>query len=118
MLLLLWRAKPFAFSGTPPTVEAGGPYVAEKDVATILDATVVLGTDPSPTFLWTIVSGGTGTFSDDSIEDPTFTPDSNGGYVLRLTVTPSDAETVFDIAILEAGGRGDYIRHWGRRRKH
>jgi hypothetical protein len=117
MLLLLWKNKP-ALTGTSPTVDAGGPYTAEKDVATVLDATIVLGTDPSPTLLWTIVSGGTGTFSDDSIEDPTFTPDNNGGYVLRLTVTPSDAEEVFDIALLNAVSSGDYIRHWGRRRKH
>jgi hypothetical protein len=82
------------------TVEAGGPYSGTVSTAINLNSTVTPGSDPLPTLLWTIDSGGTGTFSDDSIEDPTFTPDVESAYVLRLTATPSDSAAVFDAASL------------------
>lgn len=97
-----------------PTVDAGGPYTGIVGVATQLNATVVPGTDGSPTLLWEIVSGGTGTFSSNSIEDPTFTPDNGGVYVLRLTVTPSDTAPVIDTTTFSVGGAFMLL---GRRRQ-
>ena len=116
MLLFLFNSGANSGAATAPTVEAGGPYSATKDVATALDATVVAGTDPTPTFLWTIVSGGTGTFSDNSIEDPTFTPDQSSGYVLKLTITPSDTGAVFDTCVLVNASAGDAMLMRRRRR--
>lgn len=84
--------------GSEASVEAGGPYSGEVSTAISLDATVTNGSDSNPTLLWEIVSGGTGTFSDSTIADPTFTPDSAGSYVLRLTVTPADAAATSDVA--------------------
>jgi hypothetical protein len=91
--------------------------VGEALVPTALDATVVNGTDPSPTLLWIVDSGGSGTFSDDSIEDPTFTPDTNSSSVLRLTVTPSDLPAVFDIATLTTNATGMFQSGPRRRRR-
>ena len=87
----------------PPTVDAGGPYVGTIAVGTLLAATVTPGTDPAPTNKWTIQSGGTGTFDDDTLEDPTFTPDNNGTYVLLLTVSSTDSADVTDTATFKVG---------------
>jgi hypothetical protein len=87
---------------TLPTVDAGGPYAGLETTAIQLNSTVTPGSDPSPTLLWTIVSGGTGTFSDDAIEDPTFTPDNDGIYTLQLSADPSDAAPVTDTASLDS----------------
>lgn len=86
--------------GTSPTVEAGGPYSGLVSTPIQLNSTVTPGSDPSPTLLWTIDSGGTGTFSSATIADPTFTPDSSGPYVLRLTASTTDTADVFDTANL------------------
>lgn len=102
--------------GTPPTVDAGGPYLGPVGVATALNATVTPGSDGSPTLLWEIVSGGTGSFSSTSVEDPTFTPDNGGGYVLRLTVTPSDVSPVIDTATFAAGSGRIWFNRRRRRR--
>lgn len=88
--------------GTAPTVDAGGPYSGEVDTAISLNATVTPGSDPSLDYLWEIVSGGTGTFSDAAAEDPTFTPDSIGSYTLRLTVSSSDSADVVDTCVLDS----------------
>jgi len=96
----------FESDDIPPTVEAGGPYTGDWNTATALNATVTPGSDPAPVLLWTIESDppfpGSGIFSNDAIEDPTFTPFNVGSYVLRLTVTPSDGPAVFDDANFEA----------------
>ncbi len=113
-MILLFLKPQGGSSAVVPTVDAGGPYVGEALIPTALDATVVNGTDPSPTLLWTVDSGGSGTFSDDSIEDPTFTPDTNSSSVLRLTVTPSDTSAVFDLATMTTSATGAYMR---RRRR-
>ena len=105
-----------ADSAIAPTVDAGGPYDGTIDLPTSLDATVVEGSDSSPTLLWEILSGGTGTFSDDSIEDPTFTPDATALYTLRLTVTPSDSSAVSDSATLQMGGASPFFTRRRRRR--
>ena len=85
-----------------PIVEAGGPYTGTVDTAIQLNATVTPGLDPSPTLLWEIVSGGTGTFSNATIEDPTFTPDGVAGYTLSLTATHTEGSPVVDSASLES----------------
>lgn len=97
-----------------PTVDAGGPYAGDVSVPIALNGTVTPGSDPAPTLLWTIDSGGTGTFSDDTIEDPTFTADVIGAYVLRLTVTPSDGPDVFDTAALTTAALADAVFLGGR----
>ncbi len=108
---------PVESSATAPTVEAGGAYSGAVSTAIQLAATVVNGTDGSPTLLWTIDSGGAGTFSDDSVEDPTFTPDVDDvKYTLRLTVTPSDTAAVFDTAVCNVGLTGQVLIFRRRRR--
>ncbi len=97
-----------------PTVDAGGPYAGDVATPIALNGTVTPGTDPAPTLLWTIDSGGTGTFSDDTIEDPDFTADAIGAYVLRLTVTPSDGPDVFDTAALTTAALADAVFLGGR----
>jgi hypothetical protein len=90
---------------TAPIVDAGGPYNGDSGQATALNATVTPGSDPTPALLWTIDSGGAGTFLPSAIvEDPTFTPTfpTVGPYTLRLTVTPSDGPPVFDTAAFES----------------
>ncbi len=103
-------------ASVPPTVDAGGPYAGPSGSPTPLNATVTPGSDPTPALLWTIDSGGTGTFLPSAtVEDPTFTPTfpTVGPYTLRLTVTPSDTAPVFDTAsfdsqavapVVDAGG--------------
>lgn len=105
-----------AFESDPvaPIVDAGGPYAGDVSVPIALNGTVTPGTDPAPTLLWTIDSGGTGTFSDDTAEDPTFTADGIGAYVLRLTVTPSDGPDVFDTAALTTAALADAVFLNGR----
>ncbi len=93
--------------GTPPTdVEAGGPYSGDVSTPIQLSGSFTPGSDPVPTLLWIIQSGGTGTFSDDSIANPTFTPDDEGAYVLRFLVAPNDTAAVFDDATLNSLGEG------------
>ena len=93
-----------AASVVPPTVDAGGPYNGDVDVATALNGTVTPGSDPTPVLTWTIDSGpGSGVFLPSaSVEDPTFTPDTVGSYVLRLEANPSDGPPVFDTATFES----------------
>jgi hypothetical protein len=84
-----------------PTVDAGGPYSGTESTPIQLDGTVTPGTDPTPVILWTIVSGGTGTFLPSaSTVDATFTPDAVGPYVLRLSADPNDGTAVTDDANL------------------
>lgn len=95
----------FESDAVPPIVDAGGPYNGDSGQATALNATVTPGSDPTPALLWTIDSGGAGTFLPSAIvEDPTFTPTfpTVGPYTLRLTVTPSDGPAVFDTAAFES----------------
>jgi hypothetical protein len=69
-------------------VSAGGPYSGLQAMPISLDGTITAGSSTLASSLWTIVSGGTGTFASASSIDTTFTPDSSGTYVLRLTGTP------------------------------
>jgi hypothetical protein len=88
-------------SGGGDYVSAGGPYQVVEGETIQLDGTASFLDDPAPTYLWEIVSGGTGTFSPSAtVEDPTFTPDSDGAYVLRLTATGVPAGPLSDDADL------------------
>lgn len=102
-----------ALGGTPiipPTVNAGGPYLGPVSTPIALDGTVVQGDYPIASTLWTIVSGGTGTFGNAALVDTTFTPNSGGAYVLRLTATPTVGIPVNDTADLTStGGETFYI---------
>jgi len=91
---------------TAPTVEAGGAYYGKPGFSIQLDATVINGSDGSPTYAWTIVSGGTGSFADNTVLDAVFTPDSAAEYVLRLTVSTSDTSDVTDDATVFASAGG------------
>ena len=72
----------------PNFVDAGGAYSGIEGDPIQLNGLVRFEDDPAPTILWEIVSGGTGTFLPSAaVEDPTFTPDQSGPYVLRLTGT-------------------------------
>lgn len=56
------------------------------------------------TGLWTIESGGAGTFSPDTATpDATFTPDSSGTYVLRWTITDAPNPESFAELVVTAG---------------
>lgn len=93
----------FESKAVAPIVDAGGPYNGDVDTATALNGTVTPGSDPTPVLLWTIDSGpGGGVFSNDSIEDPLFTPDTVGSYVLKLEASPSDSTPVSDTASFES----------------
>ena len=85
---------------TSPIVDAGGPYSGQVSTPIQLTATVTPGSDPNPTYLWSIQSGGTGTFSGGTTLTPTFTPDATGSYVLLLTVSTIDTADVTDTADL------------------
>ena len=74
-----------------PTVDAGGPYSGTQNTAIALDSTVTVGTDASPTLLWTEVTSNGGVFSNNAIADPTFTPDTNGSYTLRCHADINDS---------------------------
>ncbi len=88
---------------TAPTVDAGGPYSnVGAGVGIQLNATVTPGSDPAPTNKWSVQSGGAGSFDDDTLEDPIFTPDTTTASVLLLTVAPSDTGDVTDTAQLTA----------------
>jgi hypothetical protein len=67
-----------------------------------LNATVTPGSDPAPTYLWTVQSGGAGSFDDDTLEDPIFTPSTTNASVLLLTVSTTDTADVTDTAQLTA----------------
>ena len=81
----------------PPTVDAGGPYFAGGiNQAVSLDGTVTAGTGSIVSTLWTVVSGGAGTFGNASAVDTTFTNTTGGNITLLLTATPSDGPAVSD----------------------
>ena len=89
-----------AVGGDPvaPIVDAGGPYGPRSGSGTVTGV-VTPGTDLSPVLQWTVLSGGTGTFTDPTSAITTFNPTSgNGTYTLVLTATPDDGPAVSDTA--------------------
>jgi len=89
-------------AATPPTADAGGPYVGTVNAPIQLAATIGIGTDPSPTFLWTSVIAGT--FNDATLEDPIFTPSAVGldANNFLLTVSTTDSADVTSTASLDS----------------
>lgn len=97
----------FAAGGAvSPTVDAGGPYTGQIRERIQLDATVTPGSDPAPTYLWTIQSGPGlgGTFDDATALDAIFIPRGSGTYVLLLTVSTADTADVTDTATVRVLG--------------
>jgi hypothetical protein len=94
---------------TPPTADAGGPYVGDEGSAIALSGASAADADGDPlTFTWTYaVDAGVGTcsFSDASALTPSFTCNDNGAYTVTLavsdgivTVSDSAAVTVANVA--------------------
>ena len=89
-----------AAGAVAPMVDAGVDFDA---ISLTFDtaATVVAGSDPSYTMLWTIVSATTGTFTDATVEDVEFTYSGGANPVeLKLTVSTDDWADVSDNVIV------------------
>ena len=83
------------FKQSPSIADAGSAQTICGTSSTLVGNTPTIGTG-----LWTIVSDGTGIFSDSSISTSTFTADSSGTYKLRWTITnPPCAATSSDVNI-------------------
>lgn len=81
-------------------VNAGGPYTG-----TVLTPIAIHGVaqiDGAATYLWTVDSGGAGTFGTATDLSTTFTPDTAVATVLLLTATPAVGDPVTDTADLTA----------------
>ncbi|HVT44095.1 MAG TPA: hypothetical protein VMT00_06870 [Thermoanaerobaculia bacterium] len=74
-----------------------GPDQSHPTVTTV---TLAANTPSSGSGLWTIVSGGTGTFSNASSPTSTFTPNAPGTYVLRWTVTDRECSASDTVQIV------------------
>ena len=89
-----------------PIVDAGGPFYAwGQSGDEQLLGSVVVGTDPDPDLMWTVLSGdGIYSFSDPTILNPIITDSTNGGWttVVVLTVTPNDGPAVSDTASISS----------------
>jgi len=86
-----------------PTVDAGGPYIANVLAAVQLMGVVTPGSDAMPVSLWTITSGPAGgIFGSPNNPSSTFTPEGAGAYLLTLTTTPNDGPPVASIANLDS----------------
>ena len=85
---LIWDiANPIVDAGTDATVNA--PY--------ILDATASDATSGIATYQWTQESGpGNITFGSPNAEDTTISADTDGTYIIRLTVTDNAGNSAFD----------------------
>jgi hypothetical protein len=85
-----------AARGAPPpafTVGAGPDVVFVEGVAQLAASGARYGFPPY-VYLWTVDSGGTGAFDDDSALDATFTPDDDTEPSgLRLTATDAKGAT-------------------------
>jgi hypothetical protein len=104
-----WGFEAVGGDPAPPIVDAGGPYfsslIDEPPNFTLvqLAGLVTPGTDPAPTYLWSIFGGdGTGTFDDDTsltaIFDPVFTIPGSGIITLSLVATTIDSPPVVSLA--------------------
>ena len=90
-----------------PIADAGGPYDPGGLIPIVLDGTAsVYGSDVSPDILWSVLSGGTGTWANETTLTPTFTPTSvtSNPIIVTLTITPDDGPAVSDTAEVEIAG--------------
>jgi len=93
---------PLSSTDIPPFgVNAGGPYSGVVGSSIRVNANFFLGTLPA-TSLWTITSGGTGTFDVATDTITQFTPDDVGTYVLRFTVDDTVTPIQFAETTLES----------------
>jgi hypothetical protein len=75
-------------SNSAPSVDAGGPYSGTEGSAIALNATVTDDDAPSLAWTYSTVSADAGvscSFSDASMEDPTFTCTDDGTFTVTLT---------------------------------
>ena len=93
---------------TPPTVDAGGPYDTAVGTNVQLNATVTQNSGSDLVITWT--TDLPGYFDDPNIEDPIFTPQVVGSYVLTITVTTSNSAPIQDTATLEVSFVANSVR--------
>ncbi len=80
---------------TNPNINAGTNATVNAQYTQ--DATVTDATSGIDSYLWTQESGlGTVTFTSDNIEDPQINANTDGTYIIRLTVTDNAGNTGFD----------------------
>lgn len=84
-----------------PTIASVGP---NQTICSTLTSNALGGSTPTVgTGAWSIVSGGTGTFSDAASPSSTFTATATGTYVLRWTITNGTCPvSIADITVLFA----------------
>ncbi len=87
----------FIFDATNPIVDAGVDALL-KSSSFVQSATVT--DDNSVTYLWSLDSGP-GNLSAGNVEDPTVSVDTDGSYVVRLTVTDIAGNQSFDTFSLD-----------------
>ena len=105
----------------PPLVapDAGTDSGVWASAAQTLNGSAATGGVAPITYLWTVQSGGTGTFDDATAIDAVFTATSPGAaVVLRLTATDAALQTAYDEVTIAAtwdavitNGTG-FTRHW------
>jgi hypothetical protein len=89
----------------PTSSDAGSTQnICEGTTATLSANSPSVGTGQ-----WTIVSGGTGTFSDASSPSSTFTPTAAGTYVLRWTISNGSCTSSSDVTINVTSGILNFV---------
>ena len=85
----------FMIDTTPPIIDAGTNATANAPYTQ--DATATDATSGIATYLWTQQSGpGNITFGTPDAEDTNISADTDGTYIIRLTVTDNAGNTAFD----------------------
>ena len=88
----------------PPEVDAGGPYTGEEGSDIALDGTATDDDGDTLTLTWTyeagldVDAGASCEFSDETIEDPTFTCTDDGTFTVTLTADDGVNDPVSDSA--------------------
>ncbi len=106
----IWN-NPTIYNGTltvttsPTTANAGSTQtICEGTTATLSANSPSVGTGQ-----WTIVSGGTGTFSDAASPSSTFTPTAAGTYVLRWTISNGSCSSFSEVTINVTSGILNFV---------
>ena len=80
-----------SITNSAPTANAGVDGTVYQNAAYTLDGSGSFDSDGDTiTYAWSIFTGGSGSFSDDTVVNPTFTPAQSGAYVLQLVVNDGD----------------------------
>lgn len=91
---------------TPPLADAGGPYEGPYFIGNLitLDGSGSSDAEGDPlTYSWTLTSvpeGSTAQLDDATLEQPSFTPDALGDYVVELIVNDGTADSEPDTATI------------------